>query len=219
MTDLVLNKTIQSLIDGKLDKEDKIFVLRHCLETMRSVGEACVIIPLARSDALSTETGSSTCGRARKRECDLIVEEMTSSIETIETQLLDAMNRHREPDPVTTIKDTVIWSKSPYGNGVCVDLYSDDVIKIEKFKYLCLTNIPRDMMAFHQINQEGHQMFDIWYPKFEQLAFLFDLICTDVQLKIINNLDIVPDFIRSVNMSIPYTPFNDDLHTFNDFHG
>jgi hypothetical protein len=221
MSDLSFSQATAQIAVSRMSKDDKLFILENWETALEVIGEECLNIPKAHIDTLTQDVSSNTCAKARKRQCETMVVEMTARISKLKTDLR-TIKENIEAPPCNTNASFVdlIWlEKSEYGQGLCINFHSEDVSKIEKFKFLCEKNIHREMMAFHQENTRTYQMFDVWYPNRTVIdalcsAFAAEIGVTFSSVSDIPAVDVIP--MKDIAV-IQYVPFDETKHVFDDF--
>jgi hypothetical protein len=221
MSDLSFNQVTATIADSQMSDDDKLFILDNWDRALEVIGEECLNIPKAHIDTLIQEVNSNTCAKARKRQCETIVVEITSRISKLKADLNTIKEIIKSPtsDTNASFVDRIWLERSEYGQGLCINFHSEDVSKIEKFKFLCAKNIHREMMAFHQANEPTYQMFDVWYPN----RTIIDALCSVFAIEIgvtfsgnpdIPSMDVIP--MKNIGV-IEYLPFDETKHVFDDF--
>lgn len=221
MSDLSFSQATALIAVSRMSKDDKLFILENWGTALEVIGEECLTIPKTIIEVLEKDLTNSTCAKARKRQCETIMVEITSRLSQLQKDLNNTKEAIEAPPRNTNASfvDLIWLEKSEYGQGLCINFHSDDVSKIEKFKFLCEKNIHREMMAFHQENTKTYQMFDVWYPN----RTIIDALCSKFAAEIgvtfsrvcdIPAVDVVP--MKDIAV-IEYVPFDETIHVFDDF--
>lgn len=114
--------------------------------------------------------------------------------------------------------DKIILSDTDPFKGVVLTLWSYNIVYIERFKYLCRANLPKELQAFHQSNARTFQMFELWNPHGHAMIFVADQIARAMGLKLI--VDLKNRYSsRGEVLFQPFQKFDDDLHSFGEFFG
>lgn len=115
-------------------------------------------------------------------------------------------------------KDVIRLTDTDPHKGPHLSLWSDDVDKIETFKFLCYANLPKELHWFHQCNTRTYQMFEFWKPFGPEMRSIGSEIAQAMELLFLDDLNSV--YLTSMKIEHrEFQSFDADFHTFNNFSG
>jgi hypothetical protein len=125
-----------------------------------------------------------------------------------------------KPDRLASHPDCemIILSDNDIHKGVCLSLWSYNSATIERFKYLCKANLPKELSPFHQTNARTYQMFELWKPQTGAQYECARRIAKALGLKLVVNLTKTYRPRESIELK-PFESFDPDMHSFGEFFG